>query len=410
MMKHFRLLCSSSHSYLHAVLLGCLVACGACGEPETDGDPPQDSGEVTPIPEPECVYVESGWGETGSVSFEVVEVAAGLATPWGLSWLSDGRILLTERDGRISLVDAGVVTPVGEVDVSASGEGGLLGLALDPDFASNRAFYVYATVDKLVDGTENQIQKWTLSTADQAEFQEVIYGGIAARVYHNGGRLRIGPDGYLYAGTGDAGDPERSQDVADPAGKILRLGLDGSVPADNPFEGSATWMYGIRNTQGFDWLDDGQMIITDHGPSGLPVENGRRDHDEISVANPGENLGWPDIYACEEADDMVTPAITFAQAMPPGGAAIYRGEEITEWKGDLLIGVLGFGEATRHLHRLRLDERGEVEISEVYLSKEYGRLREVIMGPDGGLYVTTSNCDGRGNCGDGDRILRIGRN
>jgi glucose/arabinose dehydrogenase len=268
---------------------------------------------------------------------------------------------------------------------------------------------VYATVDAN-NGIKNQVQAWTLDAgAGTAAFDTVIFNGIPARQYHNGGRLRLGPDERLYVGTGDAGDPNRSQDTADPAGKILRIELDGSIPEDNPFSGSATWVYGLRNTQGFDWREDGRLLITDHGPSGLPAENGRRDHDEVSLAGPGDNLGWPVIYACEETEGMITPSITFGDAMPPGGAALYTGTEISEWTGDLLIGVLGFGEATRHLHRLRLAPNGDVELSEVYLSREYGRLREVIMGPDGGLYVTTSNCDGRGDCGDGDLILRLGR-
>lgn len=331
-------------------------------------------------------------------------MAEDLAIPWGIDWLADGRMLMTERDGRLTVVSDGVVTAVGQVDVTSTGEGGLLGLALHPE--DEGAFFVYATVDDEPSGTINQVQLWRLS-GDSASFEAVVFDDIPARQFHNGGRLRIGPDDKLYIGTGDAGSPDRSQDLDDPAGKLLRVNLDGSIPDDNPDPASATWVSGIRNTQGFDWLDDGRMLITDHGPSGLPAEDGRSDHDEVSVASPGDNLGWPDIYACEEGEGFVTSSITFAEAMPPGGAAIYTGTEIPEWQGDLIIGVMGFSSTTPHLHRLRLTDGGNVEISEVYLPDAYGRMREVAMGPDGGLYVTTSNCDGRGTCGEGDLVLRI---
>ena len=355
----------------------------------------------------ECQLVESGWGPDGASDLEVQVVAQGLATPWAMDWLPDGRMLLTERDGRLSLLQDGELQVLAQVPVTERGEGGLLGLALHPDFASNRAFFLYATVDG--DGTENQVQQWILAEDGlSAAFDSLIFGGIPARQYHNGGRLRIGPDEKLYVGTGDAGDPDSAQDTSSPAGKILRLELDGSVPADNPFPGSASWIYGVRNTQGFDWRDDGRMLVSDHGPSGLGNEGGRRGHDEISLASPGDNLGWPEVYACEEGEGYLSASITFSDAMPPGGAAIYTGSELKDWQGDFIVGVLGFESAARHLHRLRVGPGGNVLISEVYLSQEYGRLREVTMGPDGGLYVSTSNCDGRGDCGDGDLILRVG--
>lgn len=377
------------------LLLACTRAAPDSVTPgETD---PQDSAGL-PFA---CTYVDEQWGPAGDVDVDVQVVAQGLATPWGLDWLPDGRMLLTERDGRISVVDEGVVTPVGTVDVTRSGEGGLLGLAVQ----DATTFFVYATVDG--GGLRNQVQRWTLS-GDQATFDAVIIDNIAARQFHNGGRLRL-HDGHLYIGTGDAGLPSRSQDPDDLAGKILRVLPDGAPVADNPDPGSPVYISGVRNTQGFDWVADGRMVVTDHGPSGLPAEDGRTDHDEVSLASAGDNLGWPTIYACEEAAGLVTPSITFGDAMPPGGAALYTGTEIPEWQGDLLIGVMGFSAGTPHLHRLRLADNGNVVISEVYLSGTYGRLREVVMGPDGGLYVTTSNCDGRGDCGDGDRILRVGR-
>jgi glucose/arabinose dehydrogenase len=223
-------------------------------------------------------------------------------------------------------------------------------------------------------------------------------------VTERGGTIRR----ILYIGTGDAGVPELSQDPSSLAGKLLRVTDAGEIPADNPIPGEAAYLTGVRNTQGFDWRDDGTLVLTDHGPSGLPVEDGRTDHDEINIVAPGDNLGSPDIYSCETREGMVTPRKTWARAMPPGGTAIYTGSSLP-WQGDVFIGVLGFEPDVGHLHRISLDASGEVTRSETYLREEdgFGRLRDVVMGPDGHLYVTTSNCDGRGECGTGDRILRL---
>ena len=339
---------------------------------------------------------------------------------WGdcdCGWLGDplGNGLVAQRrpadhrkEGRISRISDGVVTPIGTVPSIENAEGGLLGLAIDPDFDSNRYVYLYYTAIK-GGGIVNRVARWQVSEAlDSIAEVAVLVDDMAARQFHNGGRLRIGPDSKLYIGTGDAGEPTWSQDWNNPSGKILRVELDGRIPEDNPVSGSAAWVAGIRNTQGFDWRADGKMVITDHGPSGISNEGGRRDHDEVTLASPGDNLGWPEVYACEEGEGFTPASITWAKAMPPGGAAIYTGDEIPEWTNDFFIGVMGFSSDTPHLHRLRLDDGGNVSINEVYLNGEYGRLRDVIMGPDGGLYVSTSNCDGRGNCGDGDKILRIG--
>jgi len=391
---------------LTMVLLGVAGCTGREGAVQETGD--------SSVPEPtpfECTYVSSQeHGVPGEVGVEVQVVASGLATPWGVDWLPNGDLIITERDGVLSRVSSGVVTQIATVDIHPGGEGGLLGIAVDPNFAMNRSVYLYYTAQ--IDGkTLNRVARWVLSEDGLgASEAAVVVDNIEARRFHNGGRLRIGPDGYLYIGTGDAGEPELSQDPQRLAGKILRVALDGSVPVDNPFPNSLTWVYGIRNTQGFDWIDGGRMLVSDHGPSGLSNEGGRTDHDEVSVAAPGDNLGWPESYACEEGAEQVTASITWANAMPPGGAAIYRGTEIPEWSGDLMIGVLGFADRTPHLHRLGFDPSGNVTVNEVYLHGDagYGRLRDVVMGPDGGLYVTTSNCDGRGTCGEGDRILRIG--
>jgi aldose sugar dehydrogenase len=352
-----------------------------------------------------CRLISDGFGPAGTVSVGVEEIATGLEAPWGIGFLPDGSIMISERPGRLRIVREGRLSPdpVATLEVAPSSEGGLLGLALHPDFDSNRLFYLYYTVRKQ-GRPVNRVERWRLSEdARQASAELVIIDDIPAAQYHNGGRLRFGPDGMLYVGTGDAGTPQISQDVSSPAGKILRLTPDGDVPEDNPFPGQPAFVTGIRNTQGFDWWDDTTLIVTDHGPSG---EMGRRGHDEVSVARAGDNLGWPNIYGCQTREGMVTPLLTWERAVPPGGAAIYRGEAIPEWRDSLIIGSL----RSVHLHRVVLtsDNPPRLERHEVYFPEELGRLREVTVGPDNELYVTTSNCDGRGNCGsDKDKLLRV---
>ncbi|MFP3939412.1 MAG: PQQ-dependent sugar dehydrogenase [Thermoanaerobaculia bacterium] len=343
------------------------------------------------------------------------EVVDGLEVPWGIAFLPQGDLLVTERPGRLRLVELGVdggrlvPEPVASVEAEAVGEGGLLGIALHPEFESNRTFFLYVTVGAR-GAPKNRLERWRLAPdARSATREGIVVDDVPAARYHNGGRLRIGPDGMLWVGTGDAGEPERAQDRRSLAGKLLRLSPDGEVPPDNPFPGSPVYLLGIRNTQGFDWpgAEAETVWLTDHGPSG---EMGRSGHDEVTVAGAGENLGWPPIWGCRTGPGMVTPSLTWERAVPPGGAAVYTGDAIPEWRGDLLVGSLG----ARHLHRVVFGE-GEpprVERHEVYFGGRdgLGRLRDVVMGPNGDLWVTTSNCDGRGRCPpEGDRILRITR-
>jgi aldose sugar dehydrogenase len=356
---------------------------------------------------PDCVLVEDDFGPRGGVPITVEVVAEGLEVPWGIAWLTGGDALVTERPGRIRLLRDFVLqpTPVATVEIGDSTEGGLLGIAAHPDFANNRQFYVYVTHE---DGeeTKNRVERWVLSEDHQsATFERAIFGGIDAGRYHNGGRLRFGPDGMLYVGTGDAREPDNAQNPDVPEGKLLRLTPEGEVPSDNPIAGKPAFLLGVRNAQGFDWKDAGTLYFTDHGPSGELL---RRGHDEVNVVRKGDNLGWPTIYRCESGAGLVTPSLTWSTATPPGGAALYTGSAIPEWKDSLLIGTLG----SRHLHRVVFSQEHPTQVArhEVYLDNTHGRLRETIMGPDGHLYVTTSNCDGRGDCGARkDLILRVRR-
>ncbi len=352
---------------------------------------------------PECVLVKDGSGPRGSTPVRAELVTSGLEVPWGIAFLPGGELLVTERPGRIRLVRAGVLVPqpVATVPLAPGGEAGLLGIALHPGFAQNRFFFVYATVR--VEGLkQNRVERWKLSDDSlSATFDGVVFGGIGAAQFHDGGRLRIGPDGMLYVGTGDARDPQRAQNPASLNGKVLRLTPEGAVPADNPLRGNPAFVLGLRNVQGFDWLDSSTLVIADHGPSG---DLGRSGHDEVNVARAGDNLGWPTSYGCGRSGTMVVPRLTWRDAVPPGGAAIYRGSAFPDWRGSVLIGVLG----SRHLHRVVFDDLRRVALHEVYFEGALGRIREVISGPDGELYLATSNCDGRGDCPpDKDRIVKL---
>ena len=372
---------------LAAVALGCSGGCATAN---------------TGVSSPDCVLVSDGFGPVGTTKVKTQVVVSGLEVPWGIAFLPSGDMLVTERPGRIRLVRGGALVPdlVATVPLAPGGESGLLGIALHPNFAQNHFFFVYATVD--AGGRQNRIEQWKLSDdSTSATFDKVVRGGIAAAQFHDGGRLRIGPDGMLYVGTGDARSPDLSQDANSPNGKILRLTPEGGVPSDNPIKDNPAYVLGLRNVQGFDWLDATTLVIADHGPSG---ELNRSGHDEIDVAKPGENMGWPTIYGCGTSGSLVRPKLTWKDAVPPGGAAIYRGTAITEWKDSVLVGVLG----STHLHRVVFDAERRVSSHEVYFKNELGRIREVISGPDGELYITTSNCDGRGSCpSDKDKILKI---
>lgn len=390
---------AASLSFL--MLVG-MLACNSSSSGSAATDGTGSTGEA-------CTLVEKGFGPEGTEQIRAEEVVSGLDVPWGLAFLPDGGMLVTERPGRLRLVEKGRLrpSPVATVETANTTEGGLLGLAVHPDFASNRLFYLYYTTEKKGEAV-NRVERWRLADdRESASPDTVILDDIPAATFHNGGRLRFGPDGMLYVGTGDARTPDNAQDRSSLAGKLLRLTPEGQVPKDNPFPDNPAYLTGVRNTQGFDWPNDSTIWLADHGPSG---ELGRTGHDEVNVAQAGDNLGWPTIYGCRSQSGMTAPSLTWDEAVPPGGAAVYTGDAIPEWQGDLIIGTLG----SRHLHRVDFGpEVGpQIQNHSVYLQgnppEGLGRLRTVKMGPDGELYVTTSNCDGRGNCPpDGDKILRI---
>ena len=377
-------------------------------------------GAATPVwavgPTSDCKEVRPGLEVKGAAPVQVEKWTSGLEVPWGLGFLPTGEALVTERPGRVRLVKASgelVTHPVVTIEVGERGEGGLLGLAIDPKFSAKKRpyFYVFYTTT----GGMNRVVRYQLSAdLTTATVDKVIIKDFLAGTFHNGGRLRFGPDGNLYVGTGDGRNAPLAQDINSLNGKILRVTADGEIPADNPFPGKPTYIYGLRNVEGFDWLDRDTMMISDHGPTG--EVNGWSGYDELNVARAGMNLGWPVVHGCDSHEGMVAPLMTWKEALPPGGAVLYHGDSIPEWKGTYLIGVLGFAyENARRLSQIMFQYQDRVaggakEQVYFYGAKPvgYGRLRDVVEGPGGALFVTTSNCDGRGDCGpEKDQILKM---
>jgi glucose/arabinose dehydrogenase len=354
-----------------------------------------------------CHLIDGNSGPKGTIAVRVDTVVDRLEVPWSIAFLPGGDFLVTERPGRLRLVRDGklVESPVLTLEVTSPAEGGLLGLALAPDFARSSRFYLFYSVIKNGEPV-NRVAHYQLSTDHASASDEtIVFDDIPGSRYHDGGRIRFGPDGMLYVGTGDAQKPDRSQDLSSPNGKILRLTPEGKVPTDNPWPSNPAFVIGVRNVEAFDFAGGGSLYIADHGPSG---ELGRTGHDEINVAHRGDNLGWPVVYGCQAHASMVAPLISWTGAVPPGGGSIYTGDAIPEWKGNFIVGALGSKELVRVIFE------GPSARHEVYFEGDpptgYGRLRDVVMGPDRALYVTTSNCDGRGTCPpEKDKVLRLTR-
>lgn len=333
--------------------------------------------------------------------FTVETIAENLAVPWAVDFAPDGRIFFTERGGTIRIIEGGTIAePLVDLDVGYV-EGGLLGIALDPDFADNGHVYAYYTYGDFF-SVHNKVVRFTEEHGRLGD-ELVLIDGIPGGPIHDGGRIRFADDRTLYVTTGDAGDPGLAQNPDSLGGKILRINPDGTVPDDNPFEGSPVFSIGHRNPQGLDWdPQSGKLVISEHGPSG---ERGFA-HDEINVVEAGGNYGWPDIVGDETGDGLREPLLHSGTAVwAPSGAVFYDSDRIEAFAGKFLVATL----AGSHLLAVEMDlSRGAVLGSERYLLGEYGRLRDVAVDGDGNVYVLTSNRDGRGiPAHNDDRILRI---
>ncbi|MDP9796712.1 glucose/arabinose dehydrogenase [Catenuloplanes nepalensis] len=368
-----------------------LVLAAGCSEEEPPGGTATYGPSPAPPPSPSAPQSQSpspaGPPDLGA---QPQEVATDVEVPWGLTFLPDGSAFVAEREtAKVKHVPAagGETHEIYEIPgVEPGGEGGLLGLAVSPDFATDRWLYAYFTA-----ADDNRIVRVKVR-ADNRGVEgepEEIFTGIAKANIHNGGRIAFGPDELLYVGTGDANVKPRSQDPRSPNGKILRLTPDGDAAPGNPTEGSPVFSLGHRNVQGLAWDADGKLWATEFGQNRL---------DEVNQIEPGRNYGWPDVEGeGDTADGKYTnPKVTWGTAeSSPSGMAI---------AGDTIFVAALRGE---RLWAIPLDGQNTGE-PKAEFSGEYGRIRTVEIAPDGALWMTTSNTDGRGDVRDGDdRILRF---
>ncbi|MEJ7794783.1 MAG: PQQ-dependent sugar dehydrogenase [Nocardioides sp.] len=363
-----------------------LLALTGCGADPDAGPGPATVTATTSSPEPEETDNLSDEPDEPDAPQVVEEVATGLAVPWGLAFLPDGRAVVTERDSRrVLLVDPDGGDPVvaGEiVEAVPQGEGGLLGVAVSPDFRTDRLLYFYLSSE-----SDNRILRAELGDDDTLGATEVVLDGIPLGAIHNGGRLGFGPDDFLYASTGETGVGELSQDLDSLGGKILRITADGEPAPGNPDPASPVWSYGHRNVQGLAFDDDDNLWTSEFGQSSF---------DELNLIRPGQNYGWPEAEGRSPDEDFVNPRVVWStgEASPSGLAYA---------EDHLWMAALG------GVRLWRVDvEDGEASDPADFFVGEYGRLRTVVAAPDGMLWVTTSNRDGRGTPADSDdRILVV---
>lgn len=332
-------------------------------------------------------------GQNQDLPAEVI-IAEGLDTPWAIAFLPDGNLIITERGGEISIINKrGEKEVIGKVNDSKEiSEGGLLGLTLHPDFNANNYVYYYYTYASDGNQTLNKVVRAKL-TENKLGAEELVIDKIPGAPFHNGGRILFGPDGFLYITTGDANNPSLSQDIDSLAGKILRVTGDGKPAPLNSLR-NMVFSYGHRNPQGIAWDSAGRLWETEHGPSGGSLGTG---NDEVNSIENGLNYGWPLIQGDQTSHSMIPPvrSSTPSVAWAPGGTAVI-GNQL------FFSGLRG-----QALYRADISGTGLGEVRELVKGK-YGRIREVIAGPDGMLYITTSNRDGRGLPNENDdRIIRL---
>ncbi|KKQ74768.1 MAG: Quinoprotein glucose dehydrogenase [Candidatus Woesebacteria bacterium GW2011_GWB1_38_5] len=316
-------------------------------------------------------------------------VAEDLDIPWEIAFLPDGNMLVTERSGKLLKIGTEKKV-IKEIEgVRHLGEGGLLGLSLHPDYSENYFIYLYSTTSD-TRGISNRVERYRFSD-DRLSERKVVLEGIAGSSNHDGGRIAFGPDGYLYIATGDAENPALAQNKNSLNGKILRITDEGTIPADNPY-GNAVYSLGHRNPQGIAWDEEGDLWITEHGPSGSQTG-----YDEVNIIKKGGNYGWPEVYGDQVKEGFISPVIQ------SGSNDTWAPSGMTYWNGNLIFsGLRG-----QSLYKAEILNGKKLDMTS-YLEQEFGRIRAVILGPDGFIYITTSNRDGRGQVARGDdKIIKI---
>ena len=372
-----------------SVLLLITLSALACSHPSTG----KGAGEIESSPQ-------------SQTSFKVETVVENLQVPWSIVWAPDGRMIFTERPGRVRAYENGRLRaePLFVVpDVEPKGESGLMSIVLHPQFASNHLLYLSYAYN--ANGQQVRVVRYRETPSGFTE-RKVIVESIPAAQFHAGCRLRFGPDGKLYITTGDATERELAQQLGSLAGKTLRLNDDGAVPNDNPFVGQPNsrpeiWTYGNRNGQGIDFQPGTNLLWeTEHGPSGFDGPGGG---DEVNILERGKNYGWPVIHHRATHEGMESPVLEYTPACAPASGMFYRGSQFPQFKNNFFFGCL----VGTRIIRVVLNGR-QVVSQENLLEKKYGRIRDIAEGPDGFIYFSTSNRDGRGSpANDDDRILRL---
>lgn len=335
------------------------------------------------VPLPDPATTQDGGNDA------VIVLATGLDEPRAIT-IHGTKIFVAEKSGAIRLVSGGELLerPIVRLRAANAHDGGLVGLAVHPEFAENHILYAYLTYEE--DGRLWNRVMWVHSDGDRASDAGTILDRIPGSDFSNGGAIAFGPDGKLYVGTGATSDSLRlSQDPESLAGKILRINDNGTIPADNPTTGSAVYAIGFRNPQGIDWDADGNLIVADVGPT---------KNDEINIVSPGTNYGWPD----EQCSGMmhVGSVACFDPGLGPGGIAVYSGGALAP-TGSVVIASL----QANGIYSLSLDDGSQDSIL-----GGLGRMRDVVASPDGSIYAITSNTDNRGFASEGDdRLLQVVR-
>jgi aldose sugar dehydrogenase len=396
------------------------IAISACTSEDRASSAIQASPSVAvSVPIPAASSAQSqAFAPTDAKSFKVETVTEGLEVPWSIEFLPDRfsepeatpTMLVTERPGRLRMIRGGKLDPnpiAGLPTITARGEGGLMDLALHPKFSQNRWLYLAYTIEGNGGLLQTRVSRFRLTDKGLTEKLDIFPGipGTAGNT-HFGSRLAFGQDGKLYITLGERGEPKRAQDLKNLNGKTLRLNDNGTVPKDNPYVGRSDarpeiFSFGHRNAQGIAIQPKtGAIFQTEHGPSGY---DGRQGGDEVNVVEAGKNYGWPNISYNRQAPGQLPPLLLYQEAISPAGATFYTGKSFPKWQGNFFFANL----RGRMLIRVALDGI-KVVGQEQLLQQQYGRLRDVKPGPDGFLYITTSDNDGYGDGrAGGDRIIRL---
>lgn len=347
-----------------------------------------------------CSKSNNNPAPVGQVPLRDSVVAGNLQLPWEILWGPDDHIWMTERGGRISRFDPQTgnrSTLITISDVVSNGEGGLLGMALHPSFSSTP--YVYVIYNYMNGGNyREKLVRYSYNSSSQTlGSPATLLDDIAAASIHNGSRLLIVGD-KLFISTGDASNTSLAQTISSPNGKILRLNLDGSIPADNPQPGNPYWSWGHRNPQGLVYAN-GRLYSSEHGPSS---------NDEINIIEKGRNYGWPNVEGfCDESGEssfcssqnVAEPIIAWTPTIATAGLDYYQHDLIPQWKNSLLLATL----KNQRLYQLKLNAAGNaIDSSATYLNGTYGRLRDICISPSGKVYVCSSNG------GNSDVLVEVG--